>query len=364
MLLSLMIGFACTKASTDVIQDTQAQRTALPELTQKDPPPPPPRPLDEVVSVPEDLQGLVSALEEAETAEAAASKLTAMGPAAVPTLRDIALHGEDIGARGWAITALQQIPGAEADTALDGIYQYGAAPELVRTWAGAAIINRCADLDCVMGKASMAQQYPALKRPIRLQVEARSDSLQDIGAALVAMSQNPDLTEPLAPVVLAGGPAPLLDVMFHHADNNARRMAAGFLGTLGQDDALHMEIAKAYAYTPGADKVLWQGGALYVPSLQWQKKEAQVLVGHLVAWHLYCDRMGLVQEKQQIYNNLQSINLHRPAGMDWPNQDTNALLVQYGNAAGKQALERILAEQGVKDEDKYQSLLGQVKGLR
>ena len=33
-------------------------------------------------------------------------------------------------------------------------------------------------------------------------------------------------------------------------------------------------------------------------------------------------------------------------------------------AAGKPALERILAEHGVKDDEKYQGLLKQVKGLR
>lgn len=362
-LLLLSMNLACTKAATDQVLDTGKKATVttdksgngatLTEVTPK-------RPITEVLNLPEDQAGLVAAMEEKETAGAATEKLVAMGTEVVPTLRDVALHGEDIGARGWAITGLQQIPGPEAEKALLGIQEYGAAPELVRTWAAAARINRCGDLDCVMALAPLSQQYPALGRPIRLQVEAKGDQLGDLASALKAVATNPTLAEALTPIILAGGPEPLAEVMFSHPENEPRRLAAGYMGTLGQDQRLHMDIAKLYAYTPGAETVLWEGGALYVPSLTWQKKEAQVLVGHLVSWHLYCDRTGLTAEKQQIYNNLQSINLHRPAGMEWPNQDTNALLVQYGKAAGRPALEKILAEHGVKDEDKYQGLLDQV----
>lgn len=364
-MLLLSMNLACTKAATDQVMDTGKKGTVTTDkgiagtLTEVKPVTPK-RPITEVLNLPEDQAGLVAAMEDQKTAAGATEKLVAMGPSVVPTLRDVALHGEDIGARGWAITGLQQIPGAESDKALLGIQEYGAAPELVRTWAAAARINRCADLDCVMELAPLSQQYPALGRPIRLQVEAKGQELGDLGAALKAVSSNPSLAEALTPIILAGGPEPLAQVMFSHPENEPRRLAAGYMGTLGQDQRTHMDIAKLYAYNPGAEEVIWKGGALYVPSLAWQKKEAQVLVGHLVSWHLYCDRTGLTAEKQQIYNNLQSINLHRPAGMDWPNQDTNALLVQYGKAAGRPALEKILAEHGVKDETKYQGLLDQV----
>ena len=185
-LLLLSMNLACTKAATDQVLDTGKKATVttdksgngatLTEVT----PQTPKRPITEVLNLPEDQAGLVAAMEEKETAGAATEKLVAMGPEVVPTLRDVALHGEDIGSRGWAITGLQQIPGPEADKALLGIQEYGAAPELVRTWAAAARINRCADLDCVMALAPLSQQYPALGRPIRLQVEAKGDQLGDL----------------------------------------------------------------------------------------------------------------------------------------------------------------------------------------
>ena len=366
-LLLLSINLACNKAATEPPLDTGEKTQAnvdktrseaiLTDVSQQQPE----TPINAILNLPEDQAGLVLAMEEKETAGAAVEKLVAMGPQVVPTLRDVALHGQDIGARGWAITGLQQLPGPEADKALLGIQEYGAAPELVRTWAAAARINRCGELDCVMALAPLSKQYPALGRPIRLKIESKGDQLGDLASALQAVASTPTLAEALTPIILASGTGPLAGEMFTHPENEPRRLAAGYLGTLGQASGAQMDIAKLYAYTPGAEQVPWQGGALYVPGLTWDKKEAKVLSGYLVSWHLYCDRMGLTQEKQQIYNNLQSINLHRPAGWpDWPSRDTNALLVQYGQAAGRPALEKVLSEHGVKDDTKYQGLLDQV----
>lgn len=366
MLLNTLLGLSliagCTRSSDRIEPDSGGPAVINANVT-TEPDGPKPGVLTEVVNLPEDQQGLVQALEDGETAEAALDKLVAMGPSVVPALRDVALHGSDIGARGWAIQGLTRIDDPSADTALLGIQEYGAAPELVRTWAAAGRINRAKTLDEVLALAVLAGTYPALERPIRLKVESFSAELTDPESAIEAMLVSPELVGPLTPTVLGSGPGPVAQVMFTHENNEVRRMAAGFLGTIGtQDTKSHMEIAGLYAYTPGAEQVLWEGGALYVPSLEWKKKEAQVLAGHLVSWHLYCDLNGLVDQKNQIYNNLQSINLHRAAGWpDWPSTDTNGLLIQYGQATSKASLQKVLAEHGVADQPKYKKLLDQVK---
>ncbi len=316
-----------------------------------------------VVNLPQDQAGLISALSDPDSAQEALEELVGRGAEAVPALRDTAMFGKDTSARGWAIQGLARIDDDSAGEALVNIEQQGNAPMLIRTWAAAARVQRTTSLDEVLALAPLAQQYPGLDRPIRLKVEAFSSELTDVPSALRAVTLDPNLAQVLAPIILNQGLDPLIQVMFTEPDFNVRRMAAGYVGTwAGQDKDKARQIARAYAYTPGAEKVLWDGGALYVPSLAWQKKEAQALSGHLVSWHLFCDRTGLISEKQQIFNNLQSINLHQAAGWPgWPSTDTNELLVQYGQAVGKPALEKVLAEHGVLDEDKYQRLLTQVK---
>ena len=352
-MLTLLALTGCLRAASDQI-DTNGDAVAdAPKGGE----------LVEVVNLPDDQAGLISALADAEQAQNAIPKLVAMGDDAVPALRDTALHGKDIAQRGWAIQALQQIPGQDADTALLGIQDYGQAPELVRTWAAAARINRCDDIDQVLAFAPLAQTWPALNRPIQLKVEALATELTDPGAAIAAVQMNPNLATILAPIILGGGSDPLMETMLGHDSTEVRRMAAAYLGTwAGTDNKNAMDIAKGYSYTPGAEAVIWEGGALYVPSIAWRKKEAQVLAGHLVSWHLFCDRKGLFDEKNQIFNNLQSINLHQAAGWPgWPSTDTNELLVQYGQAAGKDALAKVLAEHGVQDDEKYVNLMKQVR---
>ena len=356
MLTLLFTLSGCTKAAADLLDTGKPEIVATAKAKKKT------GELTRVVNLPDDQAQLAVALGEPDTAQQALDKLVAMGPSAVPTLRDVALHGDDMSARGWAVQGLAQIDDPSADDALDGIQHYTKAPELVRTWAAAGRIQRATTADEVLAMAPLANQYPALNRPIRLKLEALSGEIDDVGTAIQAVNANPDLTNILAPSILGGGHEPLMDVMFTHADTTTRRTATGYLGSwAGEDRSKAMDIARAYAYTPGAEQTLWHGGALYVPSLNWKKKEAQVLSGHLVSWHLYCDLQGDYEGKNQIFNNLQSINLHRAANWPgWPSQDTNELLVQYGQAAGKDALEKVLAEHGVADDTKYQKLLKQV----
>lgn len=353
--LTLTLALSCgDKLPED--EDT-GDRTAQVGLEGKDgkaKKPPEPTALPPGINLPEDQEGLVKALADGETAEPAMVKLVAMGPEVVPTLRDVAMHGTDMGARGWAIQGLSRIEDPAATKALQAIESFGQAPELVRTWAAAGLVAQATDLDAVLALAPMAGKYPALNRPIGQKVEAFQGELGDVGAALVAMGNDSNLQQVLAPAVMAKGAEPLLEVMFTHADNNARRLAAGFLGTLAQQDESQIPvIAGAYAYEGKPDKVMWDGGALYVPQLAWDRKEAREIVRELIAWHLFCDRKGLSQEKQQIYNNLRSVGLHRPAKLDWPQDDTLWLLGEWSKKHGADDAAKLLEEQGVSGVQKY-----------
>jgi hypothetical protein len=81
-------------------------------------------------------------------------------------------------------------------------------------------------------------------------------------------------------------------------------------------------------------------------------------MGSLIEWHLFCDRMGLTQEQQQIYNNIRSVGLWRQAGMrNFPSTNTVELLKQWRQVVGGKQLARILDRQSVGYDPKYAGAL-------
>ncbi|MEE2828784.1 MAG: hypothetical protein VX498_06330, partial [Myxococcota bacterium] len=218
----------------------------------------------------------------------------------------------------------------------------------------AARIRRASTMEELAELASFASAFPALTRPLGLRATTLIDADSSTVDLLVLSEATPALQQALAEPILARGAPALLDVMFNHPTTKTRRTAAAYLGTLAaRDRSVAARVAEAYAYDPSAKKVPWSGGALYVPNLTWQAKEARLLVGHLVAWHLYCDRNGQSDEKRQVYNNLRSVQLHRPAGMPWPSDDTPELLRQWGSVVGMSAVRKMLQVQGVADNPRY-----------
>ncbi len=146
--------------------------------------------------------------------------------------------------------------------------------------------------------------------------------------------------------------------MLTHPHDPARRLAAGLLGTLDQQQrGVGAVVAAALVPDPSAEQVPWRGGALYVPALQWRSADAQVLVGHLISWHVFCDVNGLSSEQAQIMTNLRSIQLVGPAGFSrnnaWPDGQTEVLIAQWSRIHGRHAARDVLRPWGLEDSDDY-----------
>jgi len=344
------------------LEDDSGTRTGpTPELTQPDKA----TALPPGVELPTDQVGLVEALGDGNTAEPALERLVAMGADAVPALREVALSATDVGARGWAIQGLGRIEHPDAKLALDAILEADTERTLIGTWAAAALVGKADSLDAVLAYAPLVATYPALKRPLGQKVEAYQGELTDVGGALTAMQSDSNLQAILAPAVIARGAEPLLQVMFTHEQDGTRRLAAGLLGTLAnEDEGAIPAIAAAYDFDPKAESVPWKGGALYVPSLSWDRKEAKQIIAGMVAWHLFCDRKGLDAEKNQIYNNVRSVNLHRPAKFDWPQNDTLWLLGEYSRTTSIDTATELLRAQKVSHEQKYVDAVTNRNGRR
>lgn len=312
----------------------------------------------ELVSVdgtPQTVPGLIAHLANEETSQGALAALVARGDEAVPALEDEARKGGDITARGWAVQALAQIDSPDAEQALDRLVDVG--DPLVLTWVQAGRIQQADTLDELMALSQLQRSHPALARPFKSKAQLFAGEITDLRSAIVLLSQDGSLAPVVSPTLEKASVKDLTQLMFNDAEQNVRLYAAGLLASR-PDDA--RAIARQYAYTPGADEVLWSGGALYVPNLGWQKREATVLVGHLVSWYIFCDLNNLHSEKNQVMNNMNSLGLVNTVGMDWPSRDAKQLLVQYGKATSYESARKIVADHGLLDNATWTTTLDRI----
>lgn len=310
------------------------------------------------LKLPTGYAGLVESLAATESRDAAHAELVSRGDEAVHSLMQVAMDHPDLPTRGWAIQALGDIPGDQAGQALETL-QYADVPTIVQAWAGAARIQRTTALFELLALADTAVAMPALQRPLELKAAALADQIEDVGQALEAMATGPSVLQPiLAPAVLAQGPGKLVQAMLSHPNGEARRLAAGLLGTLEQQQpGVGAVVAASYAPDPDAKQVLWAGGPLYVPALGWTKADARVLVTHLISWQVFCNERGLTAEINQIRNNMNSLQLLDPAGFsrgqEWPASETTALVRQWARIHGEQAVVELLTPWGLQGSPKY-----------
>ncbi|MFT5682128.1 MAG: hypothetical protein ACI8RZ_003046 [Myxococcota bacterium] len=270
--------------------------------------------------------------------------------ASVADLAQTAQSGGDPVARGEAILALSAEGSPEAAAVLQALYLTRDLDPLIRTWAGAALIQQTQSARDVLTTSNYAIELPALARPIQLRLAQVPLEDFPVHYGLLSMT-NPLLTDTLAPSLLAQPPEKLVDAMLTHESDGARRIAAGLLATPGPADAGGADaVIEALSWRAG-DAVPWAGGALFVPGLTWSGSEALALVEALIAWHVYCDRMGLTDEQRQLTNNLRSVSLLQAAGMGRRGANTTeSWLMLLGSTHGQAAVDRILVPQGLEQE--------------
>lgn len=302
--------------------------------------------------------------------------LVKQGPSAVPQLMDEVTNGDDFSTRGWAVVCLAEIGGEKSSRGLRAISYDPHQPMLVRTWAAAARVKMADSTEELLELANLTAQLPALNRPIgkkvlaRLAEKGKSTSAADLLEMTLVV---PQLQQALAPVILSRGAEPLVTTMVTAENQNVRRQAAAYVATLAnqQDNGVAEAIVKAYRFDPQANSVPWAGGPLFVPGINWSqdKEQARKLVGHLVAWHLWCEEnlRNAPQQRSalqtQIHNNLRSLQLAQAAGYQSPGfgeVGTDQWLLVWGRAVGKDQLEKLLRQQGVADQPRYQKILKQL----
>ena len=176
----------------------------------------------------------------------------------------------------------------------------------------------------------------------------------------------PQLQKSLASAILAQGADSLVEAMLTAKNQNVRRQAAAYLGTLAGkgEDAVPAAVVKAYQFDAKAKDVPWTGGPLFIPGIKWKKDDARALVGHLVAWYLWCELQEKKTHHRALHNNLRSLQLAAAAGYQSPGfqqVDTDRWLTIWGQAVGRAELEKLLKAQAVDTETRYLKILDQLK---
>ncbi|MCA9264361.1 MAG: DUF2330 domain-containing protein [Planctomycetales bacterium] len=285
----------------------------------------------------------------------------------VQKLTKTATHDPSVTRRGWAIAALAAIQGYDVDEQLLEIHADEQQSTLVRTWAAAARVSMASTPTGLIEKAQLVTQFPAIGRPIAMRLVDslnRGDESVSVEKLIDVSRQVTQLQQSLAPAIIARGSQELLGVMTKSTDDQIRRMAAAYLGTLAAqtDSNVARDIIRAYQFDPEAKSVPWAGGALFVPGLAWEQEPARELVANLLAWHLWCDRNDMSAEQRQIHNNIRSLGLARAAGYESPGfrvADTVTWLKVWRDVVGRDQLRLMLQEQGVAEDAKYAVLLGE-----
>ena len=168
----------------------------------------------------------------------------------------------------------------------------------------------------------------------------------------------PQVAGPLTPSILVRGADELLDVMTGSDDQNIRRRAAAYLANLGAQDieSVSNSVIEAYKFDGAAENVPWDGGPLFVPSVNWSKANATELMRHLVGWDIKAYQDDDMELQRQLHNNLrnlaQRIGINRQrgrssSGFNWQFNSPREWFQLWGKQAGQEEARDLLEEIGV-----------------
>lgn len=302
-----------------------------------------------------DTKGLLADLAVIEKSQGAVEALVKQGAAAVPGLQGLAVEGSDLTQRGWAIVALARIGTEPALKTLGGLPSDAKQPGLVRTWAAAALMRSAKNLQGLVALQPWVQQFPATRRTFSMRARSLAGEGKPDPESLLAMvANNYQLQQDLAEAVLATPTPALVQAMLKSKDQNARQMAAAYLGTQAQrqgkagNELVGLEVVKALKASADAAQAPWAGGPLYVPNIGWDKQMGTALVEALIGWYVWAELNARKEEHSKLEHNLNSISLGSVVGYqaEWNPHDVHHWLKVWRKVAGQEGVAKLLKAQG------------------
>jgi hypothetical protein len=199
--------------------------------------------------------------------------------------------------------------------------------------------------------------------------EALLEKLESFKAALGANGASRSGEAFAAKMILSLGPRQLASLTLHAKTNERRQLAAGYLASFGRPGESQSKAANAafnaqIKFDVEAQKLPWDGGALYVPSLPWSQTEARELIGQLIRWMVWCSRRNNQAGQTQIANVISGASsLLQVAGASQLANSSSAdgCLEQWRTIVGVGETRKILAEQGLTKLPQYQQYVAPEK---
>ncbi|WP_372364964.1 HEAT repeat domain-containing protein [Candidatus Uabimicrobium sp. HlEnr_7] len=305
------------------------------------------------------VYGIIQKLDNPKYTKVAIRRLVKLKQKAIPYLLREAKHGHNIVRRGWAIFCLSKIGGDRVDAHLQKIHQNNNQPPLVRTWAISARIQNMQLLSELMKMSQYLTQFPVINHPMgkRLLILLDRDKKLSAQTLINIALHIPKLQPVLTKTIIQLNPQNVILVMTSHKNQEMRRLAAGYLATMAQNNnEISTRVANFFQFDVTAKDVPWANGPLFLPRLHWDRVSGQALVENLISWLLWCERMGKMAEQQQIHNNIRSQPLANAVG--YPSWITGEVkidhwLLLWGKVVGKNELLRLLKQQGADKEKLY-----------
>lgn len=229
----------------------------------------------------------------------------------VPALVGFTATGEELD-RGRALVGLLDIATPEAKDALLTIQQDEEQSRLMRTWAVAARIELIETRGDLFESGWNLSALPEAREPFKKKAAALYASEDDPATLLRAIRFNPELATVLQSRVAESSPRKLVRMMLKGDDNDQRREAASYLGaaqSVQSYSAVAGAVVAGLAFDAAAPEEPWDGGALWIPSLSWQKTEAAAVVASLGEWRVACSSRNDSTCVGQVDNNLRSVGL-------------------------------------------------------
>ncbi len=256
-----------------------------------------------------------------------------------------ARNAEDPVKQGRAILALVENASPEANMALANISNNGSYSMLVRSWAVAGRMQMATSMDELRALEGQSRSFPATRRTWT-RAMARVARAGNSGDLLELVTRVPELRAELQPEIAALPAKSLLGAMLSSSSTQVRQQAASQLGTKGKGTSTL--VASALRFDAKAGALPWGGGALYLPSVTWPKKDALAVANHLLRWMLWAEARGDTSGMRVAANNLMSGTIANAAGYSVGNRNaaytTEYWLGIWTKKYGSKAMEKVLAD--------------------
>lgn len=177
--------------------------------------------------------------------------------------------------RGWSIVALTDIKGDNVNKTFQLVTRDPKEPKLLRYWTAAAQVKLTNNTKQLSRLAGLLTSYPGLKRPFRLRTLEllQTNKREALHVIFDLATRNSQLRQAFQPIMTKATGRELIPIMLQGKNNSIRATAASYMAMQmnKQPRQTWTDWLRAIRFSRNARRVPWKGGALYTPTIPWNR---------------------------------------------------------------------------------------------